>query len=106
MYVGACISASKPRCKKLAQSKLLPLSRSERRSISRLLQRHHLIIPIMTSWPHDTVADSIPTLACAELDIIMNNNNVYYHASLCYSLQVFECIIGSSSDDLALQVSL
>jgi hypothetical protein len=85
MYMGACISASKPHCKKLAQNKLLPLSRSERRSILRLLQRLHLIIPLMTSWPHDTVADFIPTLACVELDIIMNH--VYYQASLCHSPQ-------------------
>jgi hypothetical protein len=104
MYMGACISASKPRCKKLAQSKLPPLSRSERRSISRLLQRHHLIIPLMTSWPHDTVADSIPTLACAELDIIMNH--IYYYASLYVTLfKVFECIIASSLNGLALHVS-
>lgn len=81
IHVGACISASKPRCKKLVQSKLLPLSRSEHRSISRLLQRYHPIIPLMTSWPHDTVADSIPTLARAKLDI-----HVYYHASLYVTL--------------------
>jgi hypothetical protein len=92
---GAGILPSKPRCKKLAQNKLPPLSRSDRKSISPPPLGHRLLILMIRQF-HDTVADFILTLARAERNMLMTP--VYYHMPVYITFLPFTdtpvCIIG------------